>query len=61
MPELERRLAAYLSMMAQLKLLLRRQLITAEEYAIIDTMFLKKYGLSSFSLFRQNDLLCSAD
>lgn len=61
MLEFECRLAAYLSVMAQMKQLLCRNSISSEEYAIIDTMFRKKYGLSSFSLFRQKDLISLAD
>lgn len=32
-------------------------IINEAEYAIIDTMIAEKYGLSSYSLFRENDLL----
>lgn len=60
MNDYQKNLIAYLSIMAQMKQLLRRRIITADEYAIIDTMFIEKYGLSSFSLFRQNDLIGSA-
>lgn len=60
MNDYQKKLTAYLSIMAQIKQLLRRRIITTDEYAIIDTMFIEKYGLSSFSLFRQNDLISSA-
>lgn len=61
MNDYQKRLASYLSIMVQVKRMLRQQIINADEYAIIDTMFLKKYGLSSFSLFRQNSLINLAD
>lgn len=37
--------------------MLFKGIITKDEYAIIDTMMAKKYGLSSCSLFRDNGLL----
>ena len=51
---------AYKSAMAQARLMLSKGLITKDEYAIIDTMMAEKYGLSSCSLFRDNDLLYSS-
>ena len=50
----------YKSAMAQAGLMLSKGIITAEEYAIIDTMMAEKYDLSSCSLFRENDLLYSS-
>ena len=47
----------YKSAMAQAGLMLSKGIITAEEYAIIDTMMAGKYGLCSCSLFRENNLL----
>lgn len=47
----------YKSAMAQAGLMLSKGIITAEVYAIIDTMMAEKYGLCSCSLFRENDLL----
>jgi hypothetical protein len=34
-------------------------LISAEELSAIDTMLAQKYGLSSCSIYRENDLICS--
>ena len=50
----------YKSAMAQAGVMLSKGIITAEEYAIIDTMMAEKYGLSSYSVFRENDLLYSS-
>ena len=47
----------YKSAMAQAGVMLSKGIITAEEYAIIDTMMAEKYSLCSCSLFRENDLL----
>lgn len=47
----------YKSAMAQARLMLLKGILTEDEYAIIDTMLAEKYGLSSCSLFRENDLL----
>ena len=47
----------YKSAMAQARRMLSASIITEAEYAIIDTMMAEKYGLSSCSLFRENDLL----
>lgn len=49
----------YKSAMAQARLMLSKGIISEDEYAIIDTMMAEKYGLSSCSLFRENDLLYS--
>ena len=50
----------YKSAMAQARLMLSKGIISEDEYAIIDTMMAEKYGLSSCSLFRDNDLLYSS-
>ena len=50
----------YKSAMAQAGLMFSKGIISTEEYAIIDTMMAEKYGLSSCSLFRDNDLLYSS-
>ena len=43
--------------MATFKILLVRGTITAEDYAIIDTMQGEKFGISSCSLYRGIDLI----
>lgn len=53
------RILGYKSAMAQARRMLSAGIITEAEYAIIDTMMAEKYGLSSYSLFRDNDLLIS--
>lgn len=50
----------YKSAMAQARRMLSAGIITESEYTIIDTMMAEKYGLSSCSLFRENDLLHSS-
>ena len=50
----------YKSAMAQARRMLSASIITEAEYAIIDPMMAEKYGLSSCSLFRENDLLHSS-
>ena len=50
----------YKSAMAQARLMLLKGILTESEYAIIDTMMAEKYGLSSYSVFRENDLLYSS-
>ena len=50
----------YKSAMAQARRMLSASIITEAEYAIIDTMMAEKYGLSSCSLFRENELLHSS-
>lgn len=47
----------YKSAMAQAQLMLSKGILNESEYAVIDTMIAEKYGLSSCSLFRENDLL----
>ena len=54
------RILGYKSAMAQARLMLSKGIISKDEYAIIDTMMAEKYGLSSCSLFRENDLLYSS-
>ena len=51
------RILGYKSAMVQARRMLIENIINEAEYAIIDTMMAKKYGLSSCSLFRENDLL----
>ena len=50
----------YKSAMAQARRMLSAGIINEDEYAIIDTIMAEKYGLSSCSLFRDNDLLYSS-
>ncbi len=54
------RVLGYKSAMAQARRLLSASIVTEAEYAIIDTTMAEKYGLSSYSLFRENDLLYSS-
>ena len=54
------RILGYKSAMAQARQMLSGGIINAAEYALIDTMMAEKYGLSSCSLFRENDLLYSS-
>ena len=54
------RILGYKSAMAQARRMLSAGIINEDEYAIIDTMFAEKYGLSSCSLLRENDLLYSS-
>ena len=42
----------YNSVMSWVRILLSRSIITKSEYAKIDTMMAKKYGISSCSIFR---------
>ena len=51
------RICCYKSAMAQARLMFLKGILTESEYAIIDTIMAEKYGLSSCSLFRENDLL----
>lgn len=51
------RICGYKSAMAQARLMLLRGVISEGEYAEIDTMMAKKYGISWCSLFRENGLL----
>ncbi len=45
-------LIKYQTVMAWARSLLAKELISEREYAKIDTMMLKKYGVSSCSIFR---------
>ena len=51
------RVCGYKSAMAQARLMLLKGILTGSEYLEIDTMMAEKYGLSSCSLYRDNDLL----
>ena len=42
----------YQTVMAWVRPLLAKDIISRQEYSIIDTMMLKKYGVSSCSIFR---------
>lgn len=46
------KLFRYQAVMAWVRSLLEKSLITRKEYAKIDTMIRKKYGVSSCSIFR---------
>ena len=46
------KLFQYQTVMAWVRSLLEKSLITRKEYSKIDTMMLKKYGISSCSIFR---------
>ena len=50
----------YKSAMAQARRMLSEGIINEVECAIFDTTMAEKYGLSSCSLFRENDLLYSS-
>ena len=54
------RVLGYKSVMAQARRLLSAGIVTEAEYTIINTTMAEKYGLSSYSLFRENDLLYSS-
>lgn len=45
------RLFAYKTTLAIVKSMIQQGIISEEEYLIIDTIMLKKYGLSSCSIF----------
>lgn len=53
MTEYERKITAYRMAMSVVKSMLKQGIITAEEYAIIDTIMAKKYGVSSCTIFRE--------
>ena len=53
------RLESYLASMLQAKRMLAMGIFTPEDYAKIDTIIAKKYGISSCSLYRGIDLLYS--
>ena len=50
--ELFDKLFRYQTVMALVRSLLEKSVITKSEYAKIDTMMAKKYGISSCSIFR---------
>lgn len=50
-------LESYLASMLQAKKMLSAGILNAEDYAKIDTIIAKKYGISSCSLYRGIDLL----
>ena len=47
----------YKTAIEQAKILLDRTVITAKEYAIIDTNLRQKYGIFTCSIFVENDLI----
>ena len=51
------RLEQYLASMLQTKQMLSMGILTLEDYATIDTIMAKKYGISSCSLYRGIDLI----
>ncbi len=51
------RICGYKSAMAQALLMLSKGILTKSEYLEIDTIMAEKYGLSSCSIYRNNDLL----
>ena len=51
------KLESYLASMLQAKRMLSMGILTPEDYAKIDTIIVKKYGISSCSLYRGIDLL----
>lgn len=53
MTEYKKKIAAYRTAMSIVKSMLNEGVITAKEYAIIDTMMAEKYGLSSCTIFRE--------
>ena len=52
MPDFEQRQLAYQAAMALARRMLSKGLISEEQYAEIDTIIAKKYGISSCSIFR---------
>ena len=50
---------SYKASMKQAKTMLERGLISADDYAKIDTKLAQKYGLNSCSIYVQNELICS--
>lgn len=51
--DLNKRVAAYRATMSLTSEMLEKGIISAEEYAIIDTIMAKKYGLSSCTIFSE--------
>lgn len=52
MSDYDKQLFAYQTAMALARRMLSKGLISEEEYAEIDTIIAKKYGISSCSIFR---------
>ena len=57
--EFYKALTSYKTSLKQAKTMLERGLISADDYAKIDTKLAQKYGLNSCSIYVQNELLCS--
>ena len=53
-------LESYLASMLQAKKMLSQGVLTPEDYAKIDTIIAKKYGISSCSIYRENDFIKAA-
>ncbi len=53
MSEYEKKIISYRLAMSLAKSMLKQGIITAEEYAEIDTIMAKKYGVSSCTIFRE--------
>lgn len=51
--DLNKRVAAYRATMSLASEMLEKGIISAEEYAIIDTIMAKRYGLSSCTIFSE--------
>ncbi len=47
----------YCSAMAQARRMLGQDIISGEDYALIDEVMLQKYSLKKFSLFREQPLI----
>ena len=62
MPESYReRLEHYLSAMLCVKRMLSLGLLTEQDYTHMDTIFARKYGISSSSIYRRGGLLSAAE
>lgn len=53
MGDMRDRVTAYRTAMSLAKEMLKRGIIGQEEYAVIDTIMAKKYGLSSCTIWRE--------
>ncbi len=53
------KITRYTLVMEQAKRMLAQRLITAQEYAKIDTIIAEKIGISSGSIYLENDLIIS--
>jgi len=53
MGDMRDRVTAYRTAMSLAKEMLNRGIIRQEEYAVIDTIMAKKYGLSSCTIWRE--------